>query len=129
MTDQTRYTFDAQNRPASVRDRNGIVTQYLYDSAGRLEKIVNPVGLETVFAYANGQGAAVPRQPGGGVRGPVEPLRPRQPVDLGEQSADRLRGDAAGQRDVPAGAGQFVSGPINYNVQVRASVTGKLGEV
>jgi YD repeat-containing protein len=49
--DQTVYQFNAQNKLASVRDRNGNETRYLYDAAGKLTAVVDPVGLETVFAY------------------------------------------------------------------------------
>ena len=34
-----------------MTDRNTNQTQFVYDAQGRLQKIVDPVGLETVFAY------------------------------------------------------------------------------
>ena len=53
MKDQTLYQFDTQNRLDFVRDRNGNITNYIYGEFG-IAKIVDPVGLETVFSYADG---------------------------------------------------------------------------
>src|SRR5262249_8331989 len=55
MPDGTVYQFNAQNRLATVTDRNGNVTRFDYDAAGSLLRIVDPVGLETRFTYQNGK--------------------------------------------------------------------------
>jgi YD repeat-containing protein len=57
-TDQTVYTFDADNLLAGVRDRVGNETQYSYQNR-LLSKIVDPVGLETVFAYSGNKIASI----------------------------------------------------------------------
>lgn len=59
MTDQTVYSFNAANQLASVRDRNGNTTQYVYAADGRLTDIVDPVGLATTFAYTGGRVTAI----------------------------------------------------------------------
>ena len=51
LKDQTEFLFNDENKLALVRDRNGNETRHEYDTAGRLIKIVDPVGLETVFTY------------------------------------------------------------------------------
>lgn len=52
MADQTVHKFDATGRVVSVTDRKQNTTQYVYDSAtGRLGRIIDPIGLETVFRY------------------------------------------------------------------------------
>ncbi|TKB72677.1 MAG: LEPR-XLL domain-containing protein, partial [Nitrospira sp.] len=55
MPDHTvsRYTLDG--RLTSVTDRNGNLTRYDYDAANHLVKIVDPVGLETIFTYTGGK--------------------------------------------------------------------------
>lgn len=45
------YQFNADNRLASVTDRNGNTTTYQYDATGRLVALIDPVGLQTTFAY------------------------------------------------------------------------------
>ena len=52
--DQTVHTFNAEHKIASIKDRNGNETQYLYNAAGNLSKMIDPVGLETTLAYTNG---------------------------------------------------------------------------
>jgi RHS repeat-associated protein len=51
--DQTVVAFNAQNLLASVTDRNGRVTRYVYDTQipDRLVQIIDPVGLATTFTY------------------------------------------------------------------------------
>ena len=44
-------SFQRTGPARSTRDRNGNQTQYLYDVAGRLTTIVDPVGLRTTFSY------------------------------------------------------------------------------
>ncbi|MGB3494710.1 MAG: exosortase-dependent surface protein XDP2 [Elainellaceae cyanobacterium] len=56
---QTVYEFNASNQLASMQDRNGNTTQFVYDDADRLIKITDPVGLEIVLRYANGQVASI----------------------------------------------------------------------
>ncbi|MCH8186624.1 MAG: hypothetical protein IH862_11030, partial [Chloroflexi bacterium] len=51
LKDQTVFLFNSENKLALVQDRNGNETHYEYDTAGRLVKIVDPVGLETIFTY------------------------------------------------------------------------------
>jgi RHS repeat-associated protein len=53
--DQMVWMFDSSNRIASVSDRNGNVTQYLYNLEGQLRAIVDPVGLQTTFDYSDGR--------------------------------------------------------------------------
>ena len=53
MKDQTVYGFNGQNQLASVQDRNGNETRYLYDSEHRIRSVIDPVGLETTFTYTN----------------------------------------------------------------------------
>ena len=49
--DGTVQEFDSDGLMTLVRDRNGNETKYSYDSEGRIQKIVDPVGLETHFFY------------------------------------------------------------------------------
>ncbi len=49
------YRFNTQNKIASVRDRLGNTTQYIYNELGNLLKIIDPVGLETTFTYKDGK--------------------------------------------------------------------------
>ncbi|PHR92220.1 MAG: hypothetical protein COA78_33630, partial [Blastopirellula sp.] len=51
LTDQTEYRFDADNRLQFVEDSNGNTTQYVYDLNGHLEKMIDPVGLETLISF------------------------------------------------------------------------------
>ncbi len=55
LPDQTVYTFNDQNKLASVVDRNGNQTTYTYDASGNIASITDPVGLETTFTYDNGR--------------------------------------------------------------------------
>jgi YD repeat-containing protein len=55
LTDQTIYSFNAQRRLASVRDRNGNLAQYTYNAAGQLTQITDPVSLRTTFTYTSGR--------------------------------------------------------------------------
>ncbi|HBE68654.1 MAG TPA: hypothetical protein DDW52_10955 [Planctomycetaceae bacterium] len=54
MKDQSRYVFDRDGRLVEMQDRNGNTTAYIYDSAGSLLQVVDPVGLETNLTYTNG---------------------------------------------------------------------------
>ena len=49
--DQSVEQYGANNKLASMTDRNGNVSRYEYDSAGRLTKFTDPVGLETTLTY------------------------------------------------------------------------------
>jgi YD repeat-containing protein len=51
LKDQTVYQFNSRNQIASLTDRNGNQTQYLYDAAGNLTQMTDPVGLVTRFTY------------------------------------------------------------------------------
>lgn len=53
--EQTVYTFNSNNRLASITDRNGNQTQHIYNAAEQLIEIIDPVGLSTRFEYANGR--------------------------------------------------------------------------
>jgi len=55
MPDQTVYSFNTLNKLASMTDRNGNTTAYEYDAVGNLSRIIDPVGLATVFAYTAGR--------------------------------------------------------------------------
>jgi len=46
-----RTEFDSTGRQTAWIDRNNNTTNYLYDDAGRLLRVVDPVGLERVFVY------------------------------------------------------------------------------
>jgi YD repeat-containing protein len=50
-TDQTVSTFNAQNQLAQLEDSNHNVTRYIYNGAGNLSQVVDPVGLTTTFNY------------------------------------------------------------------------------
>ncbi len=52
LIDQTVYQFNAVHQLESVADRNGNVTLFDYDLDGRLQRIVDPVGLATSFEYS-----------------------------------------------------------------------------
>ena len=47
MKDQTVYSFNENNQLASVVDRNGNKTEYVYENGDRLVKIIDPVGIES----------------------------------------------------------------------------------
>ena len=47
--------YNSAGRQSSVEDRNGNSTAYVYDGADRLERIIDPVGLETEFEYFAGR--------------------------------------------------------------------------
>lgn len=49
FTDQTVVLFNADNRIASVTDRNNNQTTFNYDAEGFITEIVDPVGLTTTF--------------------------------------------------------------------------------
>lgn len=49
--DQTVEQFGTNKKLSSVTDRNGNVNRNEYDNAGRLIKLIDPVGLETVISY------------------------------------------------------------------------------
>ena len=53
MKDQMVYQFDVENRLISVTDRNGNETRHVYNDAGQLTKIIDPVDLETTFGYTD----------------------------------------------------------------------------
>ena len=65
MPDGTVYIYEPLNSfgvtrrsPAlltSITDRNGNTTQYIYNADRDIERIIDPVGLETVFDYTNGK--------------------------------------------------------------------------
>ena len=57
--DQMVTRFDTEGRIVSESDRNGNVTSYVYDAGGKLERIIDPVGLETAFAYDNGRVSSI----------------------------------------------------------------------
>jgi YD repeat-containing protein len=54
LRDQTVLQFDAANRLASVRDRNGNETRYTYDAQGRLATVTDPANLQTTLTYGAG---------------------------------------------------------------------------
>jgi RHS repeat-associated protein len=51
LEDGTRYSFNLDLRLATVQDRNGNLTRYLYNSTGQLTQILDPVNLATTFTY------------------------------------------------------------------------------
>ena len=53
-TEQTVFQFDDLGRLVSVTDRNGNLTQHQY-TGENLTKIIDPVGLETIFDYVDGR--------------------------------------------------------------------------
>lgn len=52
--DQTVEQYNSKNKLFTITDRNGNLTRYDYDNFGRIQKITDPVGLETTFAYSAG---------------------------------------------------------------------------
>ncbi|MHB8953754.1 MAG: FG-GAP-like repeat-containing protein [Pirellulaceae bacterium] len=52
--DQTVLGFNALGMLASIADRNGNTTRYIYGPDDLLEQIVDPAGLKTRFAYVSG---------------------------------------------------------------------------
>ncbi|MGD9854405.1 MAG: putative Ig domain-containing protein, partial [Planctomycetaceae bacterium] len=59
MTDQTVYLFNTDHQVASLRDRNGNLTQFNYDASGVIQSIVDSAGLQTTFTSANGRVTAI----------------------------------------------------------------------
>ena len=57
--DGTIYQFNAQNKLATVTNRNGLVTTTYQYTGTQLTKIIDAAGLETVLTYANGRVASV----------------------------------------------------------------------
>ena len=55
MRSGVEYIFDSAGRQEQETDRNGNITTYQYDTNGRLERIVDPVGKEFVFSYFAGR--------------------------------------------------------------------------
>ena len=53
--DQTVEQFGPSNRLSSITDRNGNQTQFQYNADDNIELIVDPVGLTTIFRYADGK--------------------------------------------------------------------------
>ncbi|MCA9204005.1 MAG: RHS repeat protein, partial [Planctomycetales bacterium] len=51
MTDQTEYQFNAAGKLVSTRLRTGQETRFEYDANGRIQRIIDPAGLETTFTY------------------------------------------------------------------------------
>ncbi len=47
----TRYSFDADNRLATVTSPTGEVTSFSYDAAGRRSQVTRPFGINTAYAY------------------------------------------------------------------------------
>jgi YD repeat-containing protein len=45
------HSFNANKQLSIVRDRNGNQTRYIYNAAGKLSQIIDPVNLTTNFAY------------------------------------------------------------------------------
>jgi RHS repeat-associated protein len=59
LPDQTVLDFNLQGMLVSVTDRNNNATSYLYDQQGLLQKIIDPVGLETRLDYLSGRLAKI----------------------------------------------------------------------
>ena len=55
MTDQSVHLFGADGRITSMTDRNNNRTEFRYNASGIIERIIDPVGLETVFTSQNGR--------------------------------------------------------------------------
>ena len=49
--DGTRYEFNSQGLMVAATDRLGNQTQHIYNALGQIQKIIDPVGLETKFIY------------------------------------------------------------------------------
>ncbi len=47
----TRISFNSQGLKTAVTDRNGNMTQFIYDPDDRLTQLVDPIGLVTTFSY------------------------------------------------------------------------------
>ena len=52
--DQTVEQYNSKNKLSTIIDRNGNLTRYDYDNFERIQKITDPVGLETTFEYSPG---------------------------------------------------------------------------
>jgi YD repeat-containing protein len=57
--DRTVEIYSTQHKLVSSRDSNGNETRYLYDANNRISKIVDPVGLETVFTFTGNRVSAI----------------------------------------------------------------------
>jgi len=55
MKDGTVYNFGADGLQTTMLDRNGNITQYLYNSDDSLGRIVDPTGREYQFSYSGGR--------------------------------------------------------------------------
>lgn len=51
-TDQTIETFSSSNKLASIQDRHGNTTSFIYNAVDQLESVIDPVGLTTTFRYS-----------------------------------------------------------------------------
>ena len=54
MIDGTEEEYDSNGLLQIVRDRNGNETTFHFSDEGKIEKIVDPVGLTTTFRYSGG---------------------------------------------------------------------------
>ena len=59
LKDGTVYRFNQDNHLEAMVESNGNETEYLYNGAGQLEKIIDPASLETTFNYTNGKITAI----------------------------------------------------------------------
>ncbi len=59
LRDQTVQQFNADNKIATITDRNGNVTTYQYDANGRLIAWIDPVGLTTTFTYTGNRVSSI----------------------------------------------------------------------
>ncbi len=57
--DQTRHAFTPDHKISTVTDRNANVTTFNYNEAGQLVSMVDPVGLQTTFAYSGDKITAI----------------------------------------------------------------------
>ena len=53
LKDQVVYTFNADNKIASMVDPNGNTNTYTYNGIGQLIEMTDPVGLKTTLTYTN----------------------------------------------------------------------------
>lgn len=51
MKDGMVYNFDASGLQATMLDRNGNITQYVYNNDGSLSRIIDPTNREYIFTY------------------------------------------------------------------------------
>ncbi len=59
LRDQTIYTFNADNKLASITDRNNNITMFTYNGNGQLTTITDPVGLQTTLSYTDDKVTAI----------------------------------------------------------------------